>query len=61
MNYGLNATAIAFGQLGVHGGASIHLLEGSGKRPSISVTERLHLYNNYLDTTKPLETRKFWD
>jgi hypothetical protein len=60
VNYGLNATGIAFGQLGLHGGASIHLVEGSGKRPSISVTERVHLYNNYLDTTKPLETRKFW-
>jgi hypothetical protein len=60
VNYGLNATAIAFGQLGLHGGASIHLLETDGWRPGLSVTERLHVYNNYMDTTKPLETRMFW-
>ena len=60
VNYGLNLTAIAFGQMGVHGGASLHLLEGQGKRPSLSVTERLHLYNNYLDKTKPRETRMLW-
>jgi len=60
INYGLNATAIAFGQMGIHGGASFHLTEGSGWTPSLSVTERLHLYNNYFDTTKPSETRKFW-
>ena len=60
VNYGINATGIAFGQLGLHGGASIHLLEGSGWRPNLSVTERLHVYNNYLDRTKPLETRMFW-
>ena len=60
VNYGINATAIAFGQLGLHGGASIHLVENSGWRPGLSVTERLHVYNNYLDRTKPMETRMFW-
>ena len=60
LNYGLNITGIAFGQLGLHGGASIHLVENDGWRPGISVTERLHIYNNYFDSTKPLETRMFW-
>ena len=60
VNYGINATGIAFGQMGLHGGASIHLLEPAGARPGLSVTERLHLYNNYFDQTKPPETRMFW-
>ena len=60
LNYGLNTTAIAFGLMGLHGGASIHLVEGHGWRPNVSVTERLHLYHNYFDRTKPMETRMFW-
>ena len=60
INYGLNTTAIAFGLMGLHGGASIHLVEGHGWRPNVSVTERLHLYHNYFDRTKPMETRMFW-
>ena len=60
VNYGLNLTAIAFGQMGIHGGASLHVLEGAGWRPNLAITERLHLYHNYFDTTKPKETRMFW-
>jgi len=60
INYGLNATALAFGQLGLHGGASIHLLQPDGWRPGVALTERLYVYNNYLDVTKPMETRMFW-
>lgn len=60
INYGLNATTLAFGLVGVHGGASIHLLENEGWRPGLSVTEKLHLYNNYLDFSKPAETRTYW-
>ena len=60
INYGVNLTSIAFGLMGVHGGASLHLLEGSGWRPNLAVTERLHLYHNYFDTTKPKDTRMMW-
>lgn len=60
INYGVNVTSIAFGLMGVHGGASLHVLEGEGWRPNLAITERLHLYHNYFDTTKPSETRMFW-
>ena len=60
INYGLNATAIAFGLMGVHVGGSVHLLENQNWRPGLSFTERLHLYNNFLDFSKPAETRMLW-
>ena len=60
VNYGLNLTAIAFGQVGIHTGASLHLLKGQGWVPSVSVTERLHFYSNHFDTNKPAETRLPW-
>ena len=60
VNYGINLTPLAFGTLGLHGGGSIHLLEQSGAVPAISVTERLHVYNNYLDWTKPSQSRAIW-
>ena len=60
VNYGLNLTAIAFGQAGIHTGASLHLFQGEGWAPSVSITERIHLYSNHLDSTKPAETRMFW-
>ena len=60
LNYGLNATAAAFGIVDVHAGAS-HLLKAQGaSSPAISITERLHLASNHLDTTKPSETRAFY-
>jgi len=58
VNYGLNSTALAFGTIGVHAGVSQLMLEQKGWIPSVAVTERVHLYNNFLDTTKPKETRK---
>ncbi len=60
INYGVNVTAIAFGLMGVHVGGSVHLLENHNWRPGLSLTERLHLYNNYLDFSKPPETRMLW-
>ena len=60
VNYGLNMTALAFGVVGIHGGGSLHLVQGVGFRPALSVTERLHFYNNWLDLTKPKDTRKAW-
>jgi len=60
VNYGMNLTTLAFGVLGVHGGGSVHLLEPSGRRPALSLTERIHFYNNKLDGSKPKEARAFW-
>ena len=58
VNYGINTTALAFGTVGLHGGISHLLVEQSGAVPSISVTERLHFYNNWFDSTKESEMRK---
>jgi hypothetical protein len=60
VNYGINLTSIAFGQAGVHTGASLHLFKGEGWIPSMSLTERIHVYSNHFDTTKPAETRLPW-
>ena len=60
VNYGVNALAAAFGLIGLHGGATMHFLEQDGARPALSVTERVHFYNNWLDNTKPKESRKPW-
>ena len=58
VNYGINTTALAFGTIGVHGGMSHLLLEQNGAAPSLSVTDRLHFYNNWLDNTKDSDMRK---
>ena len=58
VNYGINTTALAFGTIGLHGGVSHLLLEQNGGAPSLSVTERLHFYNNWLDNTKDSDMRK---
>ncbi len=60
VNYGVNALAAAFGLMGLHGGATVHFLEQDGARPALSVTESVHFYNNWLDNTKPKESRKGW-
>ena len=60
VNYGLNATGVAFGMLDVHAGVSHLLLSQKDKRPALSITERLHLVSNHLDTTKPAETHAFY-
>ena len=58
VHYGINATAGAFGILGLHAGTSHLLLRQNGSRPAISVMERVHFYNNWLDSTKDAEVRK---
>lgn len=58
LNYGVNLTAIAFGQAGVHVGASWLLLDQQGWRPALSVSDRVYFYTNVLDRTKA--TREWW-
>lgn len=60
VNYGVNLTPFAFGMTGLHGGASFHPLSQQGARPAVSFTERLLVYNNLLDSTKPAEARAWW-
>ena len=60
LNYGLNMTTFAFGVTGFHTGASLHLLEQNGGWPALSVTERVHVYNNEFATSRPAETRTWW-
>lgn len=57
LNYGMNLTGLAFGTVGIHVGASHLLFEQKNARPSLSVTERVHFYNNWLDTTKDSSVR----
>ena len=57
-DYGLNLTAMAFGVMGVHGGGTVGLMEQQRFIPALSLSDRLHFYNNYPDTTKDLETRQ---
>ena len=57
INYGMNLTALAFGTVGIHLGASHLLFDQNGSRPSLSITERIHFYNNWLDTTKDSSVR----
>ncbi|MCP4805434.1 MAG: hypothetical protein GY913_13790 [Proteobacteria bacterium] len=53
VNYGVNLTAIAFGQAGLHVGAGWLLLDPeSGPWPALSVADRLYVYSNHMDTTK---------
>ncbi len=58
VNYGVNLSAIAFGQAGVHVGASWLLLEQQGWRPALSVSDRVYLYTNAFDRTKA--QREWW-
>jgi hypothetical protein len=60
LNYGLNMTTFAFGVTGFHTGASVHVLEQNGAWPALSVTERVHVYNNVLGSGKPKETQTWW-
>jgi len=57
VNYGMNLTALAFGVVGIHAGTSHLLFAQKGARPSLSATERIHFYNNWLDTTKDSSVR----
>jgi len=58
INYGINVTAGAFGVLGLQAGTSHLLMEQSGGTPALSVMERVHFYNNWLDSTKDSSVRK---
>ncbi len=58
VNYGLNLTAIAFGQAGVHVGASWLVLDQQGWRPALSVSDRVYVYTNAFDRTKA--EREWW-
>ncbi len=60
VNYGMNLTTLAFGVVGIHGGGSVHLLEQNNALPALSVTERVHVYTNKLDGSKPKESRAWW-
>jgi len=46
VNYGLNATGLAFGIVQVHAGTSYLLLDQAGARPALSATNRLFLATN---------------
>ena len=60
VNYGINATALAFGTVGLHGGLATQLSESQGWIPSVSVLQRLYVYSNYTDFTNPAESRGFF-
>lgn len=59
LDYGLNVTALAFGQLGLHLGGSYLLLEQKGAIPALSVTDRIYIYNNYISPTTTPEAKGF--
>ncbi len=48
INYGLNLTALAFDQVGLHVGASYQARKQNGNIPAISFTNRLYLYSNHI-------------
>jgi len=60
VNYGLNATGLAFGVIGLHGGASWLALEQRGGMPAVSIADRFYLYNSYLNTQVEPEYRGAW-
>jgi hypothetical protein len=60
VNYGLNATGLPFGVVGLHGGASWLALEQQGARPALSLSNRLYLYDNHLDRRKNADPRQLW-
>lgn len=60
LNYGINLTALAFGSLGVHGGASWLVLDQAGARPALSVTDRLYFYTSWLNTAADPSLRGVW-
>lgn len=60
INYGLNATGLPFGVVGLHGGASWLAMEQQGGRPALSLSNRLYLYDNHLDRRKDADPRELW-
>ncbi len=60
LNYGLNVTALPFGVVGLHGGASWLAMEQRGGVPAVSLTSRLYLYDNHLDRREDADPRALW-
>lgn len=60
VNYGLNLTGMAFGVVGLHAGGNWQLVEQDGPIPRLTVSDRLWLYNNYLDLRKDSSQRRLW-
>ena len=52
VHMGTNLFTPIIGVLGLHGGATYGLLSQDGKRPALSVTDRLFLYSNHFDGRK---------
>ena len=50
LNYGLHLTALAFGDAGIHTGASWLAHKQEGPLPAISVGLRQYLFSNHIDT-----------
>jgi len=57
---GTHLLAPVFGAVGLHLGGSYLLMEASGRRPHISVSNRLFLFSNHLDDRKPDDARRLW-
>ena len=60
VNYGINLTALAFDQAGLHAGASYQLQNQNGNIPAISLGNRLFLYNNYPSPASTEEGKGIW-
>jgi hypothetical protein len=61
VGWGLNATALAFGIVSVHGGGSVLLAHQSGALPAVSVGNRLWLASNVLGTaSRPDPVQQLW-
>lgn len=60
VHYGLNLTALAFDQAGLHAGATYQLLNQNGNIPAISVSNRLFLYSNHLSPASTEEGKGIW-
>lgn len=60
VSYGLNTTALAFGTVGLHLGTSWLIVRENGLIPNLTASDRLYIYSNHFDKTKPKETRQFY-
>ena len=61
VNYGLNLTAVAFGIVQMHVGASFLLAMQDGARPAISLSNRLFVATNLLGASDKVDPNaKFW-
>lgn len=53
VHYGTNLTGWAYGVASVHAGASWMVVEPSGYRPALTVSDRLYFATNAIDARKP--------